>query len=673
VLELLESLALPAVDARVLAPMLTRHAGGNPLFMLETLRAMLAQGDAAMRGAAHLPAPSSVGELIERRLNQLTPPALRLARVAALAGRDFSAELAATVLGRHALDIADAWRELEAAQVIRDSAFAHDLIFEATLRSVPAPIARLLHRDIATYLEAHGSEAVRTAGHWFEAQEWSRAGAAFKTEADRIRTVARGVDAAELYRRAAESFDRAGQRTERIEALWQLSACLQFMKKFNEYSAVAEQMCALAVTPQERVMALEARAKAHFEACNDEQGLVMMREARQLARETGNKMVEVSMAEWEALGLGLLGRHQEALAVGRIVLRFIEDEPNDEFIALRKRQYAYLLELDNQFEEACKFLQEADQRALADGDLGLLSEIRVIRAACRHNLGELDAAIDDYQSARRLLLDRSGGTRRWSGYDSMTARCLTEAGQYRQAIEMLTVSLEDQKTSDDSWHRIPCEVALALCFIVLGQPGRAKPLVDESGAADEMQRAGCLNALVRIARTEGKPAKALLERLLELAGRSPRGERLRWQTRIDLCREMDAQAAIAVAHEVAQQSLAKKTYTSYLPAKAMLVDALRRAGQLNAAADEALQLARLLSTRAAVGMYAPEYWWLIFQALDARGEIRLPQALDALRRGVDWIHLIALPNVPPDFRDSFLNRNPVNRAILTTASRRLRH
>ena len=38
------------------------------------------------------------GQLIERRLNQLSPAALRLARLAALAGQDFSVELAAHVL-----------------------------------------------------------------------------------------------------------------------------------------------------------------------------------------------------------------------------------------------------------------------------------------------------------------------------------------------------------------------------------------------------------------------------------------------------------------------------------------------------------------------------------------------------------------------------------------------
>jgi hypothetical protein len=66
-------------------------------------------------------------------------------------------------------------------------------------------------------------------------------------------------------------------------------------------------------------------------------------------------------------------------------------------------------------------------------------------------------------------------------------------------------------------------------------------------------------------------------------------------------------------------------------------------------------------------MYPAEYWWLIFQAFDAAGD--QPAALTALRRGADWIRTTAQANVPDEFRDSFLDRNPVNRAVLTTMSR----
>jgi hypothetical protein len=47
------------------------------------------------------------------------------------------------------------------------------------------------------------------------------------------------------------------------------------------------------------------------------------------------------------------------------------------------------------------------------------------------------------------------------------------------------------------------------------------------------------------------------------------------------------------------------------------------------------------------------------------------QALMALAQGALWVRRKALPNVPDAFRDSFLQRNPTNRALLAAADRRM--
>ena len=94
---------------------------------------------ATARAAVALPAAANVRRVIEQRIGGLSAGAVRLARCAALAGPDFSAALAAQVLGLRAIDLADAWAELESAHVLRESVFAHDLIFEAARDSVPTP------------------------------------------------------------------------------------------------------------------------------------------------------------------------------------------------------------------------------------------------------------------------------------------------------------------------------------------------------------------------------------------------------------------------------------------------------------------------------------------------------------------------------------------------------
>ena len=663
---LLESLAIPDFDVDAWAAPMTRHTGGNPMFILETLLAMLATpADRNDTSRLKLPAPAHIGQLIERRLDQLSAPALRLARVGALAAQDFSVELAASVLGQHALDIADAWRELEAAQVIRNNAFAHDLIYEATLRTVPQAIARVMHKDIADFLERHGSHQARIAGHYYEAQEWSTAGAHYKAAADRARAVSFGADAAELYRRAADTFEKAGQRTERLYAMSWLGACLHFVKRFAEYAALAQQMNSLAVTPHERLWTLNALSKSRFEITHDEESLRLMREGRLLARDLGDTYFECTLAEWEALALSFRGRQHEALEVGRTLLAFIEANPQDSEMAMRKRQYAYLLEMDNQFEQAIDFGNAAIERARAEGNLRLVSETLVIRGACHYNLGNVDAAINEYHAARRLQIEGAGGTIGWTTYNIMMGRYLQEAGRYREAHQMLAGVLEGHGECDD-WISTQCKATLAHCFITLGQTARAQRLLGANRPSDALARIVWLHSKVRLARAEGKPTRALLDEIAEQAAVSPRSERLLWQMRIELARELDAAEGVVLTQQVAEQSLAKRTHSAYLPAKAVLVDALRRAGQHEESARTARGLTKDLETHATIGMYPAQYWWLIFQAFDAAGDKAAARA--ALRRGADWIRATAQAHVADEFKESFLDRNSVNRAVLTTAS-----
>lgn len=160
-----------------LAPALGRHTGGNPLFLLETLRSLSESGTLESASAGPLPLPARLGSLIARRLERLSPEAVRVARVGAVAGTDLTPELTAAVLEVHPLDLARPWAELEAAQIMHGAAFAHDLLAEAARASLPAPIRSVLHGRVALALERPDArpEAARVAHHWQEAGEPQRA------------------------------------------------------------------------------------------------------------------------------------------------------------------------------------------------------------------------------------------------------------------------------------------------------------------------------------------------------------------------------------------------------------------------------------------------------------------------------------------------------------------
>lgn len=87
-------------DAENLVPGLARYTGGNPLFILETLKYLIETNTLEQGLPSRLAPQGKVAALISRRLQRLSPSALNLARVASVAMTDFTLDLAAFVLER---------------------------------------------------------------------------------------------------------------------------------------------------------------------------------------------------------------------------------------------------------------------------------------------------------------------------------------------------------------------------------------------------------------------------------------------------------------------------------------------------------------------------------------------------------------------------------------------
>ncbi len=226
---LLDSLSIEGIGGMAQAESLRQRTGGNPLYLLETLKQALAprstgalsprSNDATFSPAVIVwPRADSVQRLIQQRLLRLTPLGLKLVRCAALAGQDLSPPLVADVLGLRTLDLADAWAELEGTQVLRDGAFAHDLIAEAALALVPEAIARSLHAEIAGFLERGAGEAARIAAHWLAAGEPRKAVPHLTRAAAAAQAAWQRGQAAGLYEQAAIILRDAGDRRGAFDA-----------------------------------------------------------------------------------------------------------------------------------------------------------------------------------------------------------------------------------------------------------------------------------------------------------------------------------------------------------------------------------------------------------------------------------------------------------------------
>lgn len=340
---LLAATGLPALGHGERAASLCAHTGGNPLYLIETLKAALQQAPGDGDRGAGWPLATSVLRLIQQRLARLSPGALRLARCAAVAGQDLDPVLAAAVLGLPVLDLADAWAELEAAQVLRDRAFAHDLIAEAALGLVPAAVARPLHGQVAAWMEAHEGEPARVAGHWMAAQQPLRAVPALQAAARRARTLWQNESAAEAHARAGEILAAAGRRAEAFDAFFWAAEAISDYRLDERFRRWCDQLDGLADDDAQRAAAACARVALLAEDRRQAEARQLAERGLALARRCRAADVEIELLwsltvlDWERRELDGALRHAEAA-----LLRLPEVDPAHRRLALADTHFKLL-------------------------------------------------------------------------------------------------------------------------------------------------------------------------------------------------------------------------------------------------------------------------------------------------------------------------------------------
>jgi tetratricopeptide (TPR) repeat protein len=194
-----DMLAIPDPPAAFIG-VLARRSGGNPFFVAELLRTAVAERllfrergtwrvSAGELPAATqvmyeaLPLPTSLRDLIGRRLGMLSERSRRLVEVAAVVGREVAGALLAEVGGAAADEVLDALEELLARQVLDEAApghfrFVHDKLREIAYAGIAPERRRALHRGAARALEAAGDPAQMSselAHHFTEAGDVRKA------------------------------------------------------------------------------------------------------------------------------------------------------------------------------------------------------------------------------------------------------------------------------------------------------------------------------------------------------------------------------------------------------------------------------------------------------------------------------------------------------------------
>ncbi len=668
--ELVDQLGL-GLNSRALAPLLLQRTGGNPLFVLETLKAAWFESGAALaEGGTGLPRPMSVERLIDQRIGQLSPPALALARVAAVAGEDFDIELAVAVLAVPAMQLASPLAELEAAQVMRGLQFAHDLVFDAVLRSVPQAIAEHTHAQVARWMEQHAGEPARVARHWIAAAQPDRAVPWLGVAASAAQKLLRAQERLEFLQLKADIESLSGDSTAAFEAL--LDAAMAHLDVDTEATVHYERcdrLDALAATPVQAVRAAIVRVK-----------LATRRHDHALAEQTACAALEVAIGQedpqWavechRALmdTLVLQDRAAEALVHAEACLSWVDAHAP---LAIQSDFHATLGVLyDNtgQLVKAMPHHERALSVARESANPFNCASIPNNLACNRFNAGELQAAVHLLTDSLRAYAEIEGTVGERIAPLLNLTECLGQLGRYQDAARSA------QEVEDIVIQSAPVLLPVvwvhrAACMRQLGQWSRLKQWLDQIGAAADAP----LSARVRqhrlafaYARQLGQADATRLDEALALLGDNARPD-LREMLLIERSLTLDPEAAL---HELdaARGRAHERAFAGHV------LETHVRSAQLALSFDASLarrHASAAVALSATVDLpfsYRGELWLHCAQAFLLAGDEA--SAHHQLRLGREWVLATAQDQVSDEFRESFLQRNPSNRALLLLAAQHL--
>ena len=668
---LVASLGLPEFDADTWADVLHRRAGGNPMYLLESIKAALTQSPidgAPVVSLSAMPVAPTVGALILRRITGLSAGAVRLARCAAVSGQDFSASLATHVLGVEPLDLADGWAELESAQVLLDGAFAHDLIYEAALRSVPKPLAGELHARIARFLEGAGASAVRVAPHAQAGSLHELAGDRWRQAGDVSERAGRLVEAGRHFELAAASYERLGD-TDRALAACRRQAEVLITHGYDvPVDALLEKLQASAKTPAQRIHALYLQAEQMLRQNKLRAATDFGRTALALLEINVDPAMQLSIACLVANAHAEFEEPDEALAVLQPCELWVRSSgsPQDRF--KYEGLLGMVLERKGRRREALQRYQNAIDVARVEQRPEDLAMLTAAVGVTHHALGEQVRALELGQQAARLMLDNQGGLRSMSlmQIELTIARCLADLGRYGESIVLLENLCVEFERNSAVARQLQCQLYLAFVFVRLGQWARASALFPDDALFSQPSHVSfALSARCELARAQGTNLESLIDRSTAFSAHcteASRHEAALWQCRllpdVDALQVLTAAVAWANANERPGHALAALVRAS---------ETARASAQPLLAASHAMAAMALGRTCHGWRQYRGDLFLEVALALDAVGDDA--GATEALEAGLDWLR-ITLTQVPAEFRPSFLERNPTNAQLLQLGRQR---
>ena len=658
---LLQSAALPIEDHRTWSALLWRHTGGQPLLLLETLRALLLESP-GQRGLGapprSLPMPPQVLQLVHKRLDKLSTPALRVLQVAALAGDAFGPALAAAALAQPVAFVSAPWAELVAAALMPATGRVHDLILEATRQTLTAPLLLTLHQAIAQHLAGCNAEPARLALHWAAGGEPAQAAACHEAAAEASGRLSRRLEEAGQRGMAATCWAQAGQPERAFDAGAEAARAWVTAGDTARGLATTDALLAQAATPAQLTYARFVRCIGLVYAGRYAECLELATVTHQAAKNLGQNRWRAEIAVVAAQAAAAGGQRDRAA-------EFLADESQ---VPMDANDWKSNLTRLSVRANALSFLGQLPQALRTTIESTVLTdrpEGRVEQAIQQNNasmllnqLGRTGEALAWAQKAWRSHVElgieagtSGAGTRMHVGLFSVGV------GQFAGGIAELEEAQRSFAAQQDHGRVAITENHLIQAWTYLGQPAKALALLQPADRAlthsHRLRRASLMSELARLCKlTErherpvdaGKPVEPAIAAHDDIvqARLLPPRERL----------ERGAQLETRFATDARQACV--------LSARLLRLSALADLGSGQGAAL-ARTLDQDLEDHTPAITYWPEAQFTVYRALLCAGEPA--EAKRALRRAWGWVDHAHRHHVSEPFKASFLSRNGVNAAI----------
>ena len=456
---------------------LTVKCGGNPFFIAELLRHMLVEGKIVETSGKFTLAnedfsvPSTIGEMIDRRLGTLDAETMAMAEYTSCIGKEFGKDAACSIgsvkePAKSIEKLCDAGILLQVGGAMR---FSHALFQDALYSGLSAKWRQLHHRCIGEYYEKTfsmnpDSAIYELARHFSQTTEHTKAfnyclNAGLKSE----RSFA-AEQAITFYEKAlgfhpAANIDDS-QTNKALELLERLGDLHTLVGSFDESLLKYEVAARTASSPEEKARMLRKTGRAYIGKGDYTKSLEWLKEAEYalndaVTPELGRVFVQQGSAYWK------LGEYDNAMKKADAAMKAFEMfESTDQDRAMVLHLVGTIHTNWGDYEKAIdyysKSLEFAEKAGYMSGASATLNNIGIVY----NNKGELDKSLDFHR--RSLEIKERMGDKSGMAYSlNNIGVVFLDRGETEKALKQFEPALE-------IWQRVGDKLGIATGLYNIG-------------------------------------------------------------------------------------------------------------------------------------------------------------------------------------------------------------